>query len=186
MKFTETELPGVWLIEPLVLHDVRGSFSRTFCNQEYRGHGLVDTFVQHSVSQSRHMYTLRGLHFQRHPYEEVKVVTCIQGAIWDVAVDIRKDSPAFGRWVAAELSAENGRRLYIPRGFAHGFLSLSKDAIVSYLISDGYQAKASDGLRYDDPVFGITWPARPCLLSERDAAWSSVADTLPGSSRPQA
>ncbi len=185
MKFTETGLPGVWLIEPLVLHDLRGSFSRTFCKEEFRRHGLVNTFVQHSVSQSRHMYTLRGLHFQKSPYEEVKVVTCIQGAIWDVAVDVRKGSPAFGRWVAAELSAENGRRLYIPRGFAHGFLSLSNDAIVSYLISDEYQAKASGGMRYDDPAFGITWPARPFLVSERDADWPFVAAAWPGSSRPQ-
>lgn len=168
MLFRETELDGVWLIETVPLADERGSFARTFCDDEFARHGLEHRFVQHSMSVSHRRHTLRGLHFQEAPSEEVKVVRCVAGAIWDVAVDLRPQSPSYLRWTAIELSAENIRQLYIPKGFAHGFLSLRDETTVSYLISAPYDAARSAGIRYDDPAIGIRWPAMPSVLSERD------------------
>jgi len=157
------------------MRDERGSFARTFCCDEFSKNGLVNTFVQHSVSHSKHRHTLRGMHFQTAPYQEVKVVSCLQGAIWDVALDLRNGSPTFGKWTAEELTAGNGKRLYIPKGFAHGFLSLSNDAVVSYLISERYNPEASSGVSYDDPAFAIQWPARPAVISEKDLSWPRLA-----------
>src|SRR5690606_11294369 len=132
---------------------------------------LENRFVQHSVSHSQQKHTLRGLHFQREPYGEVKVVSCLKGAIWDVAVDLRPLSRNYLRWTAAELSADNMRQLYIPQGFAHGFLSLTEDATVAYLTSARYEPDAATGLRHDDPAIGIDWPATPVAMSDKDRSW---------------
>jgi dTDP-4-dehydrorhamnose 3,5-epimerase len=171
MLFTKTDLDGVWLIEPRPFVDERGSFARTFCIDEMERQGLETRFLQHSMSHSKRRHTLRGLHFQRAPSGEVKLVSCLKGAIWDVAVDLRPHSRNYRRWTAAELTADNMRQLYIPEGFAHGFLSLTQDAVVNYLISARYDPAASTGARYDDPAFAIDWPAKPAAMSEKDRKW---------------
>jgi dTDP-4-dehydrorhamnose 3,5-epimerase len=171
MLFTKTDLDGVWLIEARPATDERGSFARTFCTDEMERHALETRFVQHSLSRSTRKHTLRGLHFQHAPHREVKLVSCLKGAIWDVAVDLRPQSPAFGRWTAAELTAENMRQLYIPEGFAHGFLSLTDDVAVGYLISARYDPATAAGIRYDDPAIAIEWPATPAVMSEKDRNW---------------
>ncbi|KQY26665.1 dTDP-4-dehydrorhamnose 3,5-epimerase [Rhizobium sp. Root482] len=182
MRFTQTELDGVWVIDPDIFPDERGSFSRTFCTDEFARHGLIDSFVQHSVSTSTRRHTLRGLHFQTGRHQEAKVVACVQGAIWDVAVDLRPGSPNFRSWVAVELSALNARRLYIPKGFAHGFLSLAQNSTVEYLISERYAPAAASGARYDDPALAINWPAAPAILSDKDRCWP-LLDVQPALSR---
>ncbi|TXR48331.1 dTDP-4-dehydrorhamnose 3,5-epimerase [Phyllobacterium endophyticum] len=171
MRFTETKLNGAWLVEVLPISDDRGSFARTFCLNEFKEHGLETRFVQHSMSHSVRKHTLRGMHFQLAPHEEVKVVSCIRGAIMDVIIDLRPHSPTCRQWAAYELSESNGRQLYIPKGFAHGFQTLRDDAIVSYLISEFYHPQASTGVRWDDPAFGIEWPALPSVLSDKDQVW---------------
>jgi dTDP-4-dehydrorhamnose 3,5-epimerase len=171
VRFTETELGGAWLIEPVPNIDDRGSFARTFCEKEMADCGLATRFVQHSQSHSVLKGTLRGLHFQKDPYGEVKIVSCIRGAIYDVIVDLRPGSPTRYRWAAYELTPGNKKQLYIPAGFAHGFQTLTEHAEVSYLISQFYVPQASTGLRYDDPAFAIDWPMHPSVLSERDRNW---------------
>ncbi|MBS0558664.1 MAG: dTDP-4-dehydrorhamnose 3,5-epimerase [Proteobacteria bacterium] len=180
MRFSETPLPGVWLILPEPTHDERGSFSRTFCEREFAEHGLVTRFAQHSVSRSVRQGTLRGLHFQRPPHAETKVVGCARGAIWDVAVDLRSHSPTFCRWQAFELTEENRHRLYIPEGCAHGFQTLTDDAEVTYLISTFYAPEAAAGVRFDDPTFGIAWPLQPIAISERDRGWPDFVRAAAG------
>jgi dTDP-4-dehydrorhamnose 3,5-epimerase len=171
VRFTETELGGVWLIEPVPNIDDRGSFTRTFCEKEMADCGLATRFVQHSQSHSVRKGTLRGMHFQKDPYGEVKIVSCIRGAIYDVVIDLRPTSPTRHKWTAYELTAGNKRQLYIPAGFAHGFQTLTEHAEVSYLISQFYTPHASMGVRYDDPAFAIDWPMEPSAMSERDSNW---------------
>lgn len=177
MLFTKTDLDGVWLVEAVPAADERGSFARTFCVDAMERHALENRFVQHSLSRSAAKYTLRGLHFQKEPHREVKLVSCLKGAIWDVAVDLRPQSRTYLRWTAAELSEGNMRQLYIPEGFAHGFLSLTEDALVGYLISARYDPASAAGVRYDDPAFAIDWPARPAVISRKDEAWPLLAET---------
>jgi dTDP-4-dehydrorhamnose 3,5-epimerase len=171
LRFYEATLHGAWLIEPRPIHDHRGFFARTFCAQAYAEHGLMTEFVQHSRSYSAAKGTLRGMHFQRDPHEEVKVVTCLKGEICDVIIDLRRDSPTFMRWEGFRLSAENRRQLYVPAGFAHGFQCLSPQSEVAYLISTFYVPEAADGVRYDDPAFAISWPLPPVEVSARDREW---------------
>ena len=158
MRFLPTTLKDAYLIEPEPARDERGAFARTFCEREFSVQGLETRFVQHSSSSSVARGTLRGMHFQREPHSEVKLVRCVRGGICDVIVDLRPDSPTFRRWEAFELNAENGRQLYIPPGFGHGFQTLVDDTELSYLISAHYVAGASTGYRYDDPSFSIDWP----------------------------
>jgi dTDP-4-dehydrorhamnose 3,5-epimerase len=179
MRFSSTSLTGVRLIEPTPVHDARGFFARTFCVREFEAHGLEARFVQHSISHTRTRGTIRGLHFQRHPYAETKVVTCLRGAVWDVVVDLRPSSTTYCRWEAFPLTAENRCQLYIPRGFAHGFQSICDDVELCYLIADFYAPKAAAGVRYNDPTFGINWPLPPTILSERDLAWSDFVPETP-------
>ena len=171
MRFSQTELCGAWLIEPVPARDERGFFARTFCVQEFEDHGLTTRFVQHSASQSATMGTLRGMHFQRAPHSEVKVVTCLSGAVWDVIVDLRPKSPTYRRWQGFELTAANRRQLYIPKGFAHGFQTLCDDVEVGYLISTFYAPAAASGVRHDDPAFAIDWPLPVSSISEKDRTW---------------
>jgi|SRR5262245_382417 len=171
MRFIEVGLEGAWLIEPEPHHDSRGHFARTFCAREYAARGLETCFVQHSTSHTVLRGTLRGMHFQREPHAEVKLVACTQGAIYDVIVDLRRGSSTFGQWRAFELSAENQRRLYIPKDFAHGFQTLTDDVRVAYAISSFYEPSAAGGVRHNDLAFNIAWPIAVAAISDRDACW---------------
>ena len=168
MIFKELSISGVYLISLEKYEDERGFFARSFCQKEFLEHGLCTEFVQCNLSYNKKKGTLRGMHYQIPPYEEVKVVSCIQGAIYDVALDIRKNSETYGTWVAAELSAKNHQMLYIPAGLAHGFQSLQDDSVVYYQMGAFYQSRASAGLRYDDDRFKIHWPIVNKIISEKD------------------
>lgn len=179
MRFSKTTLDGAWLIEPVPVRDERGFFARTFCIHEYREHGLETRFVQHSTSYSAARGTLRGMHFQREPNAEVKIVSCLKGAIWDVIIDLRLDSPTFGRWQGFELTAENRCQIYVPKGFAHGAQSLCDEVDVGYLISADYVSVAACGVRYNDPAFRIDWPLPPTKISDKDLAWPEFTPFIP-------
>jgi dTDP-4-dehydrorhamnose 3,5-epimerase len=171
MIFTPTELSGVFVIEPERRDDERGFFARTFCEEEFREHGIAMRVAQSSLSFNLAARTLRGMHYQVEPYAEAKLVRCTMGAIYDVVIDLRPSSPTLCRWVAAELTAENRRMLYIPEGCAHGFLTLTENSEVCYQISKSYHPEASAGVRWNDPAFGVAWPAEPSVISERDARY---------------
>jgi dTDP-4-dehydrorhamnose 3,5-epimerase len=175
MKFVETSLRGAWVSETMPIQDSRGFFARTFCTQEYATLGLQTIFVQHSLSFSAQRGTLRGMHFQRAPHAEVKVVSCINGGIWDVILDLRADSPTFRQWRGFLLTAENRRRLYIPEGFAHGFQTLAPNSEVFYLMSRAYEPASASGVRHDDPCFAIEWPLPVTAISEKDCTWPDFA-----------
>jgi dTDP-4-dehydrorhamnose 3,5-epimerase len=172
MLFHPTDLPDARLIELVPHRDERGSFARVFCARELAAAGLPTDFVQHSVSRNRLKGTLRGMHFQTAPHEEAKVVRCARGAVYDVIIDLRPGSPAYRRWQGFELSEGNDRQLYIPKGFAHGFQTLTDDAEISYLISAFYEPSAGSGVRWDDPAFAIDWPLPVSAMSEKDKGWA--------------
>ena len=174
MRFIRTKFSDAWLIELEPIPDDRGYFVRSFCARSFLEHGLESHFVQHSRSYSVRKGTLRGMHFQTAPHTEVKIVSCIAGAIYDVIVDLRPASPTYRKWQAFELSAENQRQLYVPSGFAHGFQSLTDGTMVGYLISNYYEPSASSGVSYDDPAFGIQWPLPVTAISERDRSWGHL------------
>ena len=176
MRFAETPLRGCFLIELAPMGDARGSFVRTFCASEFGAQGLATDFVQTSVSSNRRKGTLRGLHFQSVPAMEEKLVRCDRGAVFDVAVDLRPDSATFSRWYGAELSEDNDRELFIPRGFAHGFQTLTDEARVTYQIAPEFRPELSAGIRWDDPTVGVAWPLAPAEQSERDLALPTLAD----------
>ena len=178
MRFHETDLPGAWTIDLEPTRDDRGFFSRIFCAREFAARGLVTNFVQHSLSFSATRGTLRGMHFQAPPHSEVKIVECVKGAIWDVIIDIRPQSPSFGYWTGVELTAKNRRQLYIPVGFAHGFETLTDDVEVRYLISSFYEPLAARGFRHDDPAFAIRWPLPVMVISDKDKAWPNFNGTV--------
>lgn len=171
MNFTPAGLPGAWIIDIDRLGDERGFFARTFCRDEFAAHGLATGFVQCNTSFNTRRGTLRGMHFQREPYAEAKLIHCTRGAIYDVLIDLRPDSPAYCRWVAVELSADNERMLYVPEGLAHGFQTLADESEVSYQMAAMYRAEAAAGVRWNDPVFGIAWPLQGLIISARDAAY---------------
>jgi len=174
MIFTETPIPGAFLLELEERRDERGSFARTFCARELAGHGLDPHVSQANTSFNERAGTLRGMHFQAQPFGEAKLVRCTRGAIYDVVVDVRERSPSRGRWYGAELTAENGRTLYVPVGLAHGFQTLVDSSEVLYLMSHAYVDWAARGVRWDDPAFGIEWPEPPPegrTISQRDAAY---------------
>jgi dTDP-4-dehydrorhamnose 3,5-epimerase len=174
MRFSEVRLPGAWLLAPVPVSDDRGFFARTFCVQEYADRRLETRFVQHSASYSAKRGTLRGMHFQIPPHSEVKVVSCIKGAILDVIVDLRSASPTFRLWQGFELTAENRHQLYIPAGFAHGFQTLCDETEVAYLISEFYAPAAARGFRHDDSAFAIEWPLPVTAISEKDKTWPDL------------
>jgi dTDP-4-dehydrorhamnose 3,5-epimerase len=176
MRFQATTLKDAWLIHLEPAHDSRGFFARTFCVHEFAVHGLEISYPQHSISFSSRVGTLRGMHYQREPHSEVKLVRCLKGVIWDVIIDIRPGSPTYRRWQAFELSDTNSRQLYVPQGFAHGFQTLSPDVEVNYLISQPYVREAASGIRHDDPTFAITWPLPVSAISEKDLLWSDFID----------
>ena len=172
MRLVPLELEGAFEVELDRLTDERGSFARTWDRDEFARHGLASDVVQCSVSRNTRAGTLRGLHLQSAPHEETKLVRCTRGAIFDVIVDLRPGSPTCTQWVGVELSAESGKSLYVPKGFAHGFQTLVDDAEVFYMMSTPYVAEASTGVRWDDPAFGIVWPeAASRTINERDRGW---------------
>jgi dTDP-4-dehydrorhamnose 3,5-epimerase len=171
MIFTPTNLPGAFVIDLERREDHRGFFARTFCAQEFAAQGLNPAFVQGSFSSSFRKGTLRGMHYQTAPFTEVKLVRCTAGAIFDVIVDVRPDSPTYLKHFGIELSARNGRALYVPEMFAHGCLTLTDDTEVAYQMSQYHGPGCDRGLRYDDPALAIPWPAAATVLSERDAHW---------------
>jgi dTDP-4-dehydrorhamnose 3,5-epimerase len=174
MLFSPTTLKDAMLIDIEKRGDDRGYFARTMCRDEFAAHGLVSDFVQANHSYNRTRGTLRGMHFQRAPHEEVKLVRCVRGAILDVIIDLRPASPTYRKWEGFELSAENGRLLYVPGGFAHGFQTLVDDVDVTYQVSHPYTPTAEGGVRYDDPAFGIEWPEPVTVISPKDASWATV------------
>ncbi len=169
MFFNVTDLAGVYVIEPERHQDSRGHFARTFCQDEFAAQGLETSIAQCSFSFNRRKGTLRGLHYQATPYQEVKLVRCERGAIYDVILDLRPDSPTFKRHLAVELNEENGRAVYIPGGFAHGFQTLVDDTQVFYQMSKPYSSRHARGARWNDPAFGIDWPEDVRIILERDA-----------------
>lgn len=170
MLFRETPLAGAFVLEPERHEDERGGFFRSFCRHEFEKHGLDPTVAQANISSNRLAGTLRGLHFQTEPHGETKLVRCSRGRLFDVIADLRPGSATQGQWFGAELSTTNSHQLYIPRGFAHGFLTLDDDTEVSYLMGSFYQPGAGAGVRWDDPDLAIEWPRPPVVLSDRDAA----------------
>ena len=169
MKATETELKGVFVLEPQVFGDARGWFMESWSQRKMHDDGIDVQFVQDNQSFSAQKGTLRGLHYQLNPMCQAKLLRCTRGKIFDVAVDIRKGSPQYGKWVGVELSAENKKQLFIPRGFAHGFITLTDDVEVQYK-ADNYYAPECDGnIRWDDPDIGVEWPLKPVILSEKDS-----------------
>lgn len=174
MLFNKTPLDGAYTIDLEKRGDDRGFFARLFCEKEFGAVGLETHFVQINNSTSAKRGTLRGMHFQLPPAAEVKVVRCIKGALFDVIVDLRPDSPTFKQWYGAELSAENRRMMYVPRGFAHGFITLVDDTEAFYLVSAFYAPECERGLRFDDPAIGIEWPLPPTEMSDKDKKWPDL------------
>jgi dTDP-4-dehydrorhamnose 3,5-epimerase len=166
--FRELEIPGVFAITPEPFRDERGEFSRTFCASEFAEHGLEPRVVQCSTSDNEMRGTLRGLHYQRAPHAETKLVRCTRGSVFDVVVDLRPDSVAFGRWTGIELRHGGGPSVYIPRGVAHGFVTMEDHSRIEYLMSAAYAPDAAAGVRWDDPTVGVEWPFHPTVMSERD------------------
>jgi len=168
MKFSETILAGAYIVAPEKMEDERGFFARTFCREEFKERGLSSTFVQCDISVNRKMGTLRGMHYQLPPHQEVKLVSCPRGAIYDVIIDLRRDSTTYCRWFGIELNEENCTMLYLPADFAHGFITLRDNSEVLYLMSEFYRPGSGSGCRWNDPVFDIKWPVPVTVISERD------------------
>ena len=168
MKFIKTPLAGAYIIELEKHGDDRGFFARVFCLQEFEQVGLANQFVQINNSLSGPRGTLRGMHYQLSPRAETKIIRCIRGAFWDVVLDLRSGSPSFGQWFGAELSAENRRMMYAPKGCAHGFITLTENAESFYLVDEFYSPEYERGIRWNDPQFNIDWPIEPTVISEKD------------------
>lgn len=175
MRFVQTGLAGAWLIEPEPIADERGLFARTFCEREFADRGIAFRVVQCSTSFNTQRGTLRGMHYQEGAAAEDKLVRCTMGAVHDVIVDLRPGSPTRLRWYAAELSAQNRRMLFAPKGFAHGFMTLVDQSEVFYQMSELYEPAAARGVRWNDPALGIRWPALEPILSERDRSYPDLA-----------
>lgn len=169
MIFTETPIPGAFLIDLEKRGDERGFFARAFCENEFAAHKLVTHFVQVNNSLSAQKGTLRGMHYQLAPKAETKLVRCIRGSLYDVILDLRPGSSSFGQSFGAELSAENRRMMYVPKGFAHGFITLTDDAEAFYFVDEFYAPECERGVRWNDPKFQISWPLAPVVLSDKDA-----------------
>lgn len=171
MKFTETKLKGAFIIAPDLIQDERGFFARTFCRREFEEHGLNPDLVQCNISFNKQKGTLRGMHYQAAPHAEAKLVRCTAGAIYDVIVDLRRDSPTFRQWLAEELTAENHQSLYVPEGFVHGYQTLQPDTEILYQVSEFYHPPSEQGVRWNDPAFGIKWPLPVAVVSKKDSSY---------------
>ncbi len=171
MRFSETELPGAFFVELEPQADERGFFARAFCEDEFAARGLPSRFPQWNLSRNARAGTLRGMHFNAAPHREAKLVRCTSGAIWDAIIDLRPSSPRRFRWMGVELSADGGNALFIPKGFAHGFVTLRDNTDVFYQMDAAYVPGAARGLRWSDLRIGIRWPVTPTVMSERDRTW---------------
>ena len=173
MRFTELALAGAFIVAPERREDSRGWFARMFCRDEFAAHGLMAEFLQCSASFNVRRGTLRGMHFQRAPCEETKLVRCSRGAVLDVLLDLRPDSGTYRQWQAIELTQDNGLEVYIPGGVAHGFQTLTDETELFYQMTQRHCAAFAAGVRWDDPAFAIDWPIKPPILSDRDASYAS-------------
>ena len=171
MKFTETELQGAYVIELEPISDHRGYFARSFCRKEFSEHDLNPDIMQQNISYNSTKGTLRGMHYQQKPFGECKLIRCLSGAIHDVIIDMRQSSTTYKKWLSFNLNAKALTMLYIPEGFAHGFITLEDNTVVSYNMSEYYQNNASKGIRYNDPEFKINWPLKPEIISEKDSQY---------------
>lgn len=171
MKFKETKIKGLYTIELDLISDERGFFVRNFCRDEFFKEGIDINIVQSNISFNKKRGTLRGMHFQKEPKAEDKIIQCLRGATYDIAVDLRKDSSTYGQWVGEELTEENKNIFLIPKGFAHGFQTLADDTLLQYFMSEFYSPEYAYGIRWDDPFFNIKWPLKPTVISEKDKNW---------------
>jgi dTDP-4-dehydrorhamnose 3,5-epimerase len=176
MHFIETAIAGVMVVEATPRHDARGAFARLYCPEEFAAAGIAFASSQVNLSANPARHTLRGMHFQRPPQAESKLVRVVRGAAYDVALDLRPESPTHLKWVAAELSADNLRALFLPEGIAHGFLTLEPDTDVLYQMGRPYRPGFEDGVRWDDPAFAIAWPHPPAVISARDGAYADFSE----------
>jgi dTDP-4-dehydrorhamnose 3,5-epimerase len=172
MLFTETKLKGAFILDLELREDSRGAFARTFCQKEFEEHGLKPSVAQCNLSFNHKAGTLRGMHYQVPPAAETKLIRCTKGAIYDVIIDLRPDSPTYMQHIGVELTADNRRALYVPELFAHGYLALTDGAEVVYQVGEFYTPGYERGIRYDDPAFGIEWPMEITVISEKDASWT--------------
>src|SRR5262245_61053200 len=171
MRFTACDIPGAWIIDPSPHSDLRGRFFRAWCTNEFAEHGIEFVPVQANMGASIKAGTLRGLHYQVEPHAEAKLIRCTRGSVFDVLVDLRPGSATFGRWCGTELTAANGRMLFVPPLCAHGYQTLEGDSEIYYLTSAIYAPDAVRGLKFDDPTVGIRWPLAPTAVSDQDARW---------------
>jgi dTDP-4-dehydrorhamnose 3,5-epimerase len=176
MIFTETKLAGVFVIEPERLEDDRGFFARVFDKKAFADHGIEFDIAEASTSFNKKKGTLRGMHYQVEPYGESKIVRCTMGKIYDVVIDLRKESGTFKRWFAIELSAENRKMLFIPNGFAHGFITMEDNTEISYHMDQVFKPDHARGIRWDDGTFNIVWPMKPEVISAKDSSWKDFVD----------
>lgn len=176
MRFVEQSVPGVYVLEPELRSDDRGFFARVYCTREFEAHGLPAMTAQSNISFNHRRGTVRGMHYQVPPAAEAKLVRCTRGAIFDVAVDFRPDSPTYLQHVGAELSEDNRHALFVPEGFAHGYLTLTDGAEVTYQVSEFYAPGLEGGLRHDDPKLAIAWPTEIVVVSDKDASWPLIGE----------
>ena len=186
MTFTDCSIPGAYHVEIDPFEDERGLFARAWCRDEFAAHGLTASFVQANLAQSRRAGTLRGLHYQVAPHAEAKLVRCVRGAVYDVIVDLRPDSPAYRQWHAERLTAERRNALYAPPGCAHGYQTLVDDTELFYLVSAAYAPDAERGLRYDDPGLAIDWPLDVTVVSDKDQSWPELSSARRDEEMPSA
>ena len=175
MIFTPTKIQGVFNLDPERIEDERGFFARTWCQTEFADQGIDPRLVQNNLSFNKRKGTLRGMHYQKPPHEETKIIRCTMGAIYDVALDLRPDSPTFKQWVGATLTAENRQMLVVPPGCAHGFLTLEDNTEVFYQMSEFYEPSYAAGVRWNDPAFGIRWPGKVTMMIDRDRNYPDFA-----------
>lgn len=172
MIFTETKLKGAYIVDLEPIEDERGFFARAWCKNEIERCGINSNVVQCNISLSKRKGTIRGMHYQKRPYSETKFVRCVRGVLYDVIIDLRKESQTYGKWIGIELSEKNGRSLYVPEGFAHGFQTLTDNVYAFYQVTEFYTPGAERGIRWNDPKFNIDWPIRQhTIISEKDKAW---------------
>jgi len=176
MEFKNTEIGGLYVVDMNRLEDERGFFARAFCSEEFERMNLDSNVMQANISYNKLAGTLRGMHYQRSPYQETKFIRCISGSIYDVVIDLRKDSPTYRQSFGIELNDENRTALFVPKDCAHGFVTLKDNAEVIYLVSQSYVPDAEQGIRWDDTQFSIDWPVTPVVVSPKDASWDNYSD----------
>jgi dTDP-4-dehydrorhamnose 3,5-epimerase len=178
MIFTETNLKGAFIINVHEIKDERGFFGRVWCKKEFDTHGLNSNAVQANVSFNPKKGTLRGMHYQTAPYTESKTVRCTSGSIYDVIIDLRPDSKTYKQWIGVELTANSFKMLYVPDGFAHGYITTEANTTVHYMVTEYYTPVVEVGIRYDDPTFNIQWPFQPIMISEKDKKYSPFLESV--------